>query len=162
MKEKKQQRRDEKIKVKHTTSIMATQTSSERLFIHITSGSVFFFFSLSFSLHCFQQPSRPAGTGGKGAASGSASASAGEMSSSEPSTPAQTPLAAPVIPTLHSPGKPPAPVPSKVSVSPTQQQTHSQNRVRGCVDTATDLMCEGGESFIHQKLQKHQSCCFSN
>uniref|UniRef100_A0A4W6DQV3 Dynactin subunit 1 n=1 Tax=Lates calcarifer TaxID=8187 RepID=A0A4W6DQV3_LATCA len=48
-----------------------------------------------------------------GAASGSASASAGEMSSSEPSTPAQTPLAAPVIPTLHSPGKPPAPVPSK-------------------------------------------------
>uniref|UniRef100_A0A4W6DSS6 Dynactin subunit 1 n=1 Tax=Lates calcarifer TaxID=8187 RepID=A0A4W6DSS6_LATCA len=58
-------------------------------------------------------PSRPTGTGGKGAASGSASASAGEMSSSEPSTPAQTPLAAPVIPTLHSPGKPPAPVPSK-------------------------------------------------
>ncbi|KAM7376328.1 hypothetical protein PAMP_006069 [Pampus punctatissimus] len=59
------------------------------------------------------QPSRTAGTGGKGAASGSASASAGEMSSSEPSTPAQTPLAAPVIPTLHSPGNPPAPVPSK-------------------------------------------------
>ncbi|XP_038584898.1 dynactin subunit 1 isoform X10 [Micropterus salmoides] len=58
-------------------------------------------------------PSRPAGTGGKGAASGSASASAGEISSSEPSTPAQTPLAAPVIPTLHSPGNPPAPVPSK-------------------------------------------------
>uniref|UniRef100_A0A3Q3XRG0 Dynein associated protein domain-containing protein n=1 Tax=Mola mola TaxID=94237 RepID=A0A3Q3XRG0_MOLML len=58
-------------------------------------------------------PSRPAGTGGKGAASGSASASAGEMSSSEPSTPAQTPLAAPVIPTLHSPGNPPTPVPSK-------------------------------------------------
>nr|XP_046268649.1 dynactin subunit 1 isoform X4 [Scatophagus argus] len=60
-----------------------------------------------------KQPSRPAGGGGKGAASGSASASAGEMSSSEPSTPAQTPLAAPVIPTLHSPGNPPAPVPSK-------------------------------------------------
>ncbi|XP_038584892.1 dynactin subunit 1 isoform X5 [Micropterus salmoides] len=59
------------------------------------------------------KPSRPAGTGGKGAASGSASASAGEISSSEPSTPAQTPLAAPVIPTLHSPGNPPAPVPSK-------------------------------------------------
>ncbi|TKS87264.1 Dynactin subunit 1 150 kDa dynein-associated polypeptide DAP-150 [Collichthys lucidus] len=58
------------------------------------------------------QPSRPAAAG-KGAASGSASASAGEMSSSEPSTPAQTPLAAPVIPTLHSPGNPPAPVPSK-------------------------------------------------
>ncbi|XP_075963324.1 dynactin subunit 1 [Anarhichas minor] len=57
------------------------------------------------------QPSRPAG--GRGAASGSASASAGEMSSSEPSTPAQTPLAAPVIPTLHSPGNPPAPGPSK-------------------------------------------------
>ncbi|XP_073338959.1 dynactin subunit 1 isoform X2 [Pagrus major] len=57
------------------------------------------------------QPTRPAG--GKGAASGSASASAGEMSSSEPSTPAQTPLAAPVIPTLHSPGNPPPPVPSK-------------------------------------------------
>lgn len=64
-----------------------------------------------------QQPSRPGGAGGKGAASGSASASAGEMSSSEPSTPAQTPLAAPVIPTLHSPGNPPAPIPSKVSVS---------------------------------------------
>ncbi|XP_076002825.1 dynactin subunit 1 isoform X1 [Genypterus blacodes] len=60
-----------------------------------------------------KQPSRAAGAGGKGAASGSASASAGEMSSSEPSTPAQTPLAAPVIPTLHSPGNPPAPVPSK-------------------------------------------------
>ncbi|KAM4540598.1 dynactin subunit 1 isoform 6-T6 [Fundulus diaphanus] len=60
-----------------------------------------------------KQPSRPAGGGGKGAASGSASASAGEMSSSEPSTPAQTPLAAPVIPTLHSPGNPPPPVPSK-------------------------------------------------
>ncbi|KAM4540599.1 dynactin subunit 1 isoform 7-T7 [Fundulus diaphanus] len=59
------------------------------------------------------KPSRPAGGGGKGAASGSASASAGEMSSSEPSTPAQTPLAAPVIPTLHSPGNPPPPVPSK-------------------------------------------------
>ncbi|KAM4724131.1 dynactin subunit 1 isoform 2-T2 [Anableps anableps] len=59
------------------------------------------------------KPSRPAGGGGKGAASGSASASAGEMSSSEPSTPAQTPLAAPVIPTLHSPGNPPAPGPSK-------------------------------------------------
>ncbi|XP_030575201.1 dynactin subunit 1 isoform X1 [Archocentrus centrarchus] len=58
-----------------------------------------------------KQPSRTAG--GKGAASGSASASAGEMSSSEPSTPAQTPLAAPVIPTLHSPGNPPAPIPSK-------------------------------------------------
>ncbi|XP_032366938.1 dynactin subunit 1 isoform X7 [Etheostoma spectabile] len=58
-----------------------------------------------------KQPSRPAG--GKGAASGSASASAGEMSSSEPSTPAQTPLAAPVIPTLHSPGNAPAPVPTK-------------------------------------------------
>ncbi|XP_076604665.1 dynactin subunit 1 isoform X4 [Chaetodon auriga] len=60
-----------------------------------------------------KQPSRPAGAGGKGAASGSASASAGEMSSSEPSTPAQTPLVAPVIPTLHSPGNPPAPIPSK-------------------------------------------------
>ncbi|KAM9708927.1 dynactin subunit 1 isoform 3-T3 [Menidia menidia] len=58
-----------------------------------------------------KQPSRPAG--GKGPASGSASASAGEMSSSEPSTPAQTPLAAPVIPTLHSPGNPPPPMPSK-------------------------------------------------
>ncbi|XP_068194205.1 dynactin subunit 1 isoform X2 [Antennarius striatus] len=60
-----------------------------------------------------KQPSRPAGGGGKGAPSGSASASAGEMSSSDPSTPAQTPLAAPVIPTLHSPGNPPVPVPSK-------------------------------------------------
>ncbi|XP_054469517.1 dynactin subunit 1 [Anoplopoma fimbria] len=58
-----------------------------------------------------KQPSRP--VGGKSTASGSASASAGEMSSSEPSTPAQTPLAAPIIPTLHSPGNPPAPIPSK-------------------------------------------------
>ncbi|KAM8833698.1 dynactin subunit 1 isoform 8-T11 [Synchiropus picturatus] len=57
------------------------------------------------------QASRP--TSGKGPQSGSASASAGEMSSSEASTPAQTPLAAPVIPTLHSPGTPPVPVPSK-------------------------------------------------
>uniref|UniRef100_A0A667YUG9 Dynactin subunit 1 n=1 Tax=Myripristis murdjan TaxID=586833 RepID=A0A667YUG9_9TELE len=63
--------------------------------------------------HILRSICRPAGTGGKGAPSGSASASAGEMSSSEPSTPAQTPLAAPVIPTLHSPGVPPAPVPSK-------------------------------------------------
>lgn len=39
------------------------------------------------------------------------------MSSSEPSTPAQTPLAAPVIPTLHSPGNPPPPVPSKVGIT---------------------------------------------
>uniref|UniRef100_A0A667YDB5 Dynactin subunit 1 n=1 Tax=Myripristis murdjan TaxID=586833 RepID=A0A667YDB5_9TELE len=80
-------------------------------------GSVFFVFPVIFSLTAVPvsllQPSRPAGTGGKGAPSGSASASAGEMSSSEPSTPAQTPLAAPVIPTLHSPGVPPAPVPSK-------------------------------------------------
>ncbi|KAM8833697.1 dynactin subunit 1 isoform 7-T10 [Synchiropus picturatus] len=58
-----------------------------------------------------KQASRP--TSGKGPQSGSASASAGEMSSSEASTPAQTPLAAPVIPTLHSPGTPPVPVPSK-------------------------------------------------
>uniref|UniRef100_A0A8C6TIR3 Dynactin subunit 1 n=1 Tax=Neogobius melanostomus TaxID=47308 RepID=A0A8C6TIR3_9GOBI len=60
-----------------------------------------------------QQPSRAAGSMGKAVASGSASASAGEMSSSEASTPAQTPLAAPVIPTLHSPGNPPPPGPSK-------------------------------------------------
>ncbi|XP_061699484.1 dynactin subunit 1 isoform X2 [Syngnathoides biaculeatus] len=58
-----------------------------------------------------KQPSRPAGSGGKGPASGSAST--GEMSSSEASTPAQTPLAAPIIPTLHSPGNPPPPVPTK-------------------------------------------------
>lgn len=76
-----------------------------------------FFFSWILLPGFLQQPSRPAGTGGKGAASGSASASAGEMSSSEPSTPAQTPLAAPVIPTLHSPGNPPAPGPSKVGIS---------------------------------------------
>lgn len=38
------------------------------------------------------------------------------MSSSEPSTPAQTPLAAPIIPTLHSPGNPPPPGPSKVGI----------------------------------------------
>uniref|UniRef100_A0A673C1H9 Dynactin subunit 1 n=1 Tax=Sphaeramia orbicularis TaxID=375764 RepID=A0A673C1H9_9TELE len=61
----------------------------------------------------FVRQSQVTDVAGKGAASGSASASAGEMSSSEPSTPAQTPLAAPVIPTLHSPGNPPAPTPSK-------------------------------------------------
>ncbi|XP_077419463.1 dynactin subunit 1 isoform X3 [Vanacampus margaritifer] len=60
-----------------------------------------------------KQPSRAASSGGKNPPSGSASASAGEMSSSEASTPAQTPLAAPVIPTLHSPGNPPPPLPSK-------------------------------------------------
>uniref|UniRef100_A0A8C6TLC4 Dynactin subunit 1 n=1 Tax=Neogobius melanostomus TaxID=47308 RepID=A0A8C6TLC4_9GOBI len=60
-----------------------------------------------------KEPSRAAGSMGKAVASGSASASAGEMSSSEASTPAQTPLAAPVIPTLHSPGNPPPPGPSK-------------------------------------------------
>uniref|UniRef100_A0A8C6TJK2 Dynactin subunit 1 n=1 Tax=Neogobius melanostomus TaxID=47308 RepID=A0A8C6TJK2_9GOBI len=65
------------------------------------------------SLSLSQQPSRAAGSMGKAVASGSASASAGEMSSSEASTPAQTPLAAPVIPTLHSPGNPPPPGPSK-------------------------------------------------
>ncbi|KAM6913227.1 dynactin subunit 1 [Xenentodon cancila] len=71
---------------------------------------------IAFIMFCSRlchQPSRPAGGGGKAAASGSASASAGEMSSSEPSTPAQTPLAAPVVPTLHSPGNPPPPAPSK-------------------------------------------------
>lgn len=85
------------------------------LFFYMLIGSVTFFSSF-FPCGFLQQPSRPAGTGGKGAASGSASASAGEMSSSEPSTPAQTPLAAPVIPTLHSPGNPPAPIPSKVRI----------------------------------------------
>uniref|UniRef100_A0A665WVW0 Dynactin subunit 1 n=1 Tax=Echeneis naucrates TaxID=173247 RepID=A0A665WVW0_ECHNA len=79
----------------------------------VTSHEQVVFLFSHFSVWVLQQPSRPAGGGGKGAASGSASASAGEMSSSEPSTPAQTPLAAPVIPTLPSPGKPPTPVPSK-------------------------------------------------
>ncbi|XP_051943021.1 dynactin subunit 1 isoform X3 [Hippocampus zosterae] len=62
-----------------------------------------------------RRPKQPSRSGGKGPSSGSASASAsaGEMSGSEGGTPAQTPLAAPVIPSLHSPGNPPLPVPSK-------------------------------------------------
>lgn len=100
--------------IKQTTIFLIQRSFC--IFLQIFFGSNVSFLII-FSPWCLQQPSRPAGAGGKGAASGSASASAGEMSSSEPSTPAQTPLAAPVIPTLHSPGNPPAPVPSKVSMS---------------------------------------------
>ncbi|KAA8579242.1 hypothetical protein FQN60_007183 [Etheostoma spectabile] len=79
-----------------------------------------------------KQPSRPAG--GKGAASGSASASAGEMSSSEPSTPAQTPLAAPVIPTLHSPGNAPAPVPTKEAKEALEAKEHYMEEMSDTAD----------------------------
>ncbi|XP_076733569.1 dynactin subunit 1 isoform X11 [Maylandia zebra] len=102
------------------------------------------------------QPSRPAG--GKGAASGSASASAGEMSSSEPSTPAQTPLAAPVIPTLHSPGNPPAPIPSKEDVTmETQEEEALRNQVKDLEEKLETLKMKRTEDKAKLKeLEKHK------
>uniref|UniRef100_A0A669DH05 Dynactin subunit 1 n=1 Tax=Oreochromis niloticus TaxID=8128 RepID=A0A669DH05_ORENI len=95
-----------------------------------------------------ENPSRPAG--GKGAASGSASASAGEMSSSEPSTPAQTPLAAPVIPTLHSPGNPPAPIPSK-------EEEALRNQVKDLEEKLETLKMKRTEDKAKLKeLEKHK------
>uniref|UniRef100_A0A3P8S7M2 Dynactin subunit 1 n=1 Tax=Amphiprion percula TaxID=161767 RepID=A0A3P8S7M2_AMPPE len=104
------------------------------------------------------QPGRPAGTGGKGAASGSASASAGEMSSSEPSTPAQTPLAAPVIPTLHSPGNPPAPVPSKEDVAmETQEEEALRAQVKDLEEKLETLKMKRTEDKAKLKeLEKHK------
>ncbi|XP_008299114.1 dynactin subunit 1 [Stegastes partitus] len=104
------------------------------------------------------QPSRAAGTGGKGAASGSASASAGEMSSSEPSTPAQTPLAAPVIPTLHSPGNPPAPVPSKEDVAmETQEEEALRAQVKDLEEKLETLKMKRTEDKAKLKeLEKHK------
>ncbi|XP_026007112.1 dynactin subunit 1-like isoform X1 [Astatotilapia calliptera] len=103
-----------------------------------------------------KQPSRPAG--GKGAASGSASASAGEMSSSEPSTPAQTPLAAPVIPTLHSPGNPPAPIPSKEDVTmETQEEEALRNQVKDLEEKLETLKMKRTEDKAKLKeLEKHK------
>ncbi|XP_039897274.1 dynactin subunit 1-like isoform X5 [Simochromis diagramma] len=103
-----------------------------------------------------KQPSRPAG--GKGAASGSASASAGEMSSSEPSTPAQTPLAAPVIPTLHSPGNPPAPIPSKENVTmETQEEEALRNQVKDLEEKLETLKMKRTEDKAKLKeLEKHK------
>uniref|UniRef100_A0A668W566 Dynactin subunit 1 n=1 Tax=Oreochromis aureus TaxID=47969 RepID=A0A668W566_OREAU len=87
---------------------------------------------------------------GKGAASGSASASAGEMSSSEPSTPAQTPLAAPVIPTLHSPGNPPAPIPSK-------EEEALRNQVKDLEEKLETLKMKRMEDKAKLKeLEKHK------
>ncbi|XP_047183312.1 dynactin subunit 1 isoform X3 [Scophthalmus maximus] len=105
-----------------------------------------------------KQPSRPAGAGGKGAASGSASASAGEMSSSEPSTPAQTPLAAPVIPTLHSPGKPLAPVPSKEDVTmETQEEEALRGQVKDLEEKLETLKMKRTEDKAKLKeLEKHK------
>nr|XP_046268646.1 dynactin subunit 1 isoform X1 [Scatophagus argus] len=105
-----------------------------------------------------KQPSRPAGGGGKGAASGSASASAGEMSSSEPSTPAQTPLAAPVIPTLHSPGNPPAPVPSKEDVTmETQEEEALRGQVKDLEEKLETLKMKRTEDKAKLKeLEKHK------
>nr|XP_046268653.1 dynactin subunit 1 isoform X7 [Scatophagus argus] len=104
------------------------------------------------------KPSRPAGGGGKGAASGSASASAGEMSSSEPSTPAQTPLAAPVIPTLHSPGNPPAPVPSKEDVTmETQEEEALRGQVKDLEEKLETLKMKRTEDKAKLKeLEKHK------
>ncbi|XP_031165965.1 dynactin subunit 1 isoform X1 [Sander lucioperca] len=103
-----------------------------------------------------KQPSRPAG--GKGAASGSASASAGEMSSSEPSTPAQTPLAAPVIPTLHSPGNPPAPVPTKEDVTmETQEEEALRVQVKDLEEKLETLKMKRTEDKAKLKeLEKHK------
>ncbi|PWA29707.1 hypothetical protein CCH79_00007833 [Gambusia affinis] len=113
-----------------------------------------------------KQPSRPAGGGGKGAASGSASASAGEMSSSEPSTPAQTPLAAPVIPTLHSPGNPPAPGPSKItevasvsnpSTSALQEEEALRSQVKDLDEKLETLKMKRTEDKAKLKeLEKHK------
>ncbi|XP_039993983.1 dynactin subunit 1 isoform X2 [Xiphias gladius] len=104
------------------------------------------------------QPSRPTGAGGKGAASGSASASAGEMSSSEPSTPAQTPLAAPVIPTLPSPGKPPAPVPSKEDVTMEKQEEEAlRAQVKDLEEKLETLKMKRTEDKAKLKeLEKHK------
>ncbi|XP_074516967.1 dynactin subunit 1 isoform X2 [Sebastes fasciatus] len=103
-----------------------------------------------------KQPSRPAA--GKGAASGSASASAGEMSSSEPSTPAQTPLAAPVIPTLHSPGNPPVPVPSKEAVAmETQEEEALRVQVKDLEEKLETLKMKRTEDKAKLKeLEKHK------
>ncbi|XP_034714117.1 dynactin subunit 1 isoform X2 [Etheostoma cragini] len=103
-----------------------------------------------------KQPSRPAG--GKGAASGSASASAGEMSSSEPSTPAQTPLAAPVIPTLHSPGNAPAPVPTKEEVTmETQEEEALRVQVKDLEEKLETLKMKRTEDKAKLKeLEKHK------
>ncbi|XP_039993985.1 dynactin subunit 1 isoform X4 [Xiphias gladius] len=103
-------------------------------------------------------PSRPTGAGGKGAASGSASASAGEMSSSEPSTPAQTPLAAPVIPTLPSPGKPPAPVPSKEDVTMEKQEEEAlRAQVKDLEEKLETLKMKRTEDKAKLKeLEKHK------
>ncbi|XP_035530535.1 dynactin subunit 1 isoform X1 [Morone saxatilis] len=105
-----------------------------------------------------KQPSRPGGPGGKGAASGSASASAGEMSSSEPSTPAQTPLAAPIIPTLHSPGNPPAPVPSKEDVTmETQEEEALRGQVKDLEEKLETLKMKRTEDKAKLKeLEKHK------
>ncbi|KAM3594338.1 uncharacterized protein V6R79_006101 [Siganus canaliculatus] len=103
-----------------------------------------------------KQTTRP--VGGKGAASGSASASAGEMSSSEPSTPAQTPLAAPVIPTLHSPGNPPAPVPSKEDVAmETQEEEALRGQVKDLEEKLETLKMKRTEDKAKLKeLEKHK------
>ncbi|KAM9708931.1 dynactin subunit 1 isoform 7-T7 [Menidia menidia] len=103
-----------------------------------------------------KQPSRPAG--GKGPASGSASASAGEMSSSEPSTPAQTPLAAPVIPTLHSPGNPPPPMPSKEDViTETQEEEALRAQVKDLEEKLETLKMKRTEDKAKLKeLEKHK------
>ncbi|XP_039641148.1 dynactin subunit 1 isoform X2 [Perca fluviatilis] len=103
-----------------------------------------------------KQPSRPAG--GKGAASGSASASTGEMSSSEPNTPAQTPLAAPVIPTLHSPGNPPAPVPTKEDVTmETQEEEALRVQVKDLEEKLETLKMKRTEDKAKLKeLEKHK------
>ncbi|XP_068607635.1 dynactin subunit 1 [Brachionichthys hirsutus] len=108
-----------------------------------------------------KQPSRPAGAGGgRGAPSGSASASAsaGEMSSSEPSTPAQTPLAAPVIPTLRSPGNPPAPVPSKEDITmETQEEEALRGQLKDLEEKLETLKMKRTEDKAKLKeLEKHK------
>ncbi|KAM3849821.1 dynactin subunit 1-like, partial [Diretmus argenteus] len=101
------------------------------------------------------KPSRP--TSSK-APPGSASASAGEMSSSEPSTPAQTPLAAPVIPTLHSPGVPLAPAPSKENVTKEKQEEEALRvQVKDLEEKLETLKMKRTEDKAKLKeLEKHK------
>ncbi|XP_049595613.1 dynactin subunit 1 isoform X2 [Syngnathus scovelli] len=102
--------------------------------------------------------SRPAGSGGKAPASGSASGSTGEMSSSEASTPAQTPLAAPVIPTLHSPGNPLPPVPSKEEIAmATQEEEALHAQVKDLEEKLETLKLKRTEDKAKLKeLEKHK------
>ncbi|KAG7234530.1 hypothetical protein INR49_004498 [Caranx melampygus] len=70
------------------------------------------------------------------------------MSSSEPSTPPR-PAGCSGHPHPPLPWKTSSPRPQQGQYEPSAAAGHGQNRVKGGVDTATDLMCEGGETFIN-------------